>query len=809
MTAPTWITPAGFLGTFTERVAVSIPLTATGTNIVYSVIAGALPIGISLNTATGVLLGTPVSVPVNINRNFVIRLKNSEGIDDRTFNMEIVGPSIPAWASNPGLLPVGINGEFYAINREYVDYTVRAETDVLVAGNTLKYYIADNQGQLPPGLTLTSNGRIYGYVNDSLALDGQASISGGYDNTAFDRYPYDYGNIQADTGVYLKPEYINKIYQFYVTVTDGIASSQRLFSIEVVDPNSLRVDNSLLRVDSNIIEADSGYLLPPIWQNQYGDLLPKIANLGTIRASQTQIITLHEYDPYPFVGPINWDWSITVNPEIKLVTDSQFDIYGNETQNIPGTRLIYFKNTSLLPVVGMHLRVDDYIPGFDPTNYTITSVVPTSSTTGYITIDRPLAQKIPDSTVLYVGSSSVHPNGLNLDSVSGELYGMIPYQPAFSQTYKFTISIIKTDNQTGLTVNNRQIFTLTIKGDIDSHIRFISTSSLGSLFPGQISELSVIAENIKSNYAIEYSLVRGKLPNGLTLYNDGSIQGKISYQTQTLFDFTITQSLTAFELDENNTTIDENWYFTVRANDVYKLSAIEQQFYITVNEDSVTQYTRIFVKPFLSADKRLAYSDFTSNSTIFDPSTIYRIDDPEFGVQPEIKMLIEPGIQQVGINHYVSATQSYFHRKKFYFGDVKSVPAQDANGNVVYELVYVEIVDDQMNGIHSPSTATSVANMQIQLEGIVINPNIPILVNDQLKPRYMSTIQASTGTPLGFVKAVPICYTLPGHSAKVLSRIQSNGFDFKDFNFDTDRIIIETPVETNQNGWIFYPTGKQ
>ena len=70
----------------------------------------------------------------------------------------------------------------------------------------------------------------------------------------------------------------------------------------------------------------------------------------------------------------------------------------------------------------------------------------------------------------------------------------------------------------------------------------------------------------------------------------------------------------------------------------------------------------------------------------------------------------------------------------------------------------------------------------------------------------MTTLQTDTGVPLGFIKAVAICYVLPGNSAKVLSRIKSSGFDFKQFDFDTDRIIVETPKEPDQNGWLYYPT---
>jgi hypothetical protein len=75
MTAPVWITPVGFLGTLTERKNTSTQVLATGTGISYSVIAGELPAGIRLNTGTGVLSGTPFSVPANTLSTFVVRAK--------------------------------------------------------------------------------------------------------------------------------------------------------------------------------------------------------------------------------------------------------------------------------------------------------------------------------------------------------------------------------------------------------------------------------------------------------------------------------------------------------------------------------------------------------------------------------------------------------------------------------------------------------------------------------------------------------------------------------------------------------------
>ena len=37
--------------------------------------------------------------------------------------------------------------------------------------------------------------------------------------------------------------------------------------------------------------------------------------------------------------------------------------------------------------------------------------------------------------------------------------------------------------------------------------------------------------------------------------------------------------------------------------------------------------------------------------------------------------------------------KNYFYKKQFYFGDVKIAKGKDTNGNHIYDLVYVDIID--------------------------------------------------------------------------------------------------------------------
>ena len=796
-----------------------------------------------------------------------------------------------------------MNGEYYAINKEWVDYSLRADTDILQNGNSLKYYIADNDGQLPPGLHLSQTGRIFGYINDSLGVDINISASGGYDSDTYDSYGYDHSIISNNGQILSQPKTIKKIYQFYVTVTDGIGSSRRKFNIELVDHNSLRVDTSFISVDSVLFNVSASYLLSPIWQGKDGNKLPKVSNLGTVRSGKPLILDTFDYDPYPIDGPVFYDWNtIAVNPDISFKTDGNINSAGLPTTNLQGQNTIYYKNAELNPVKGMAVCFGDYIPNTDKTIYTILGVIPLTPTSGILNINQPLAQQIPDSKICYAGTLSQHPPGLQIDPNTGKLYGKLTYQPVYSTLYRFTLKIIKLDQSVGTTslidaigssssriinkiyttlindppegdggltpavlysgkigdiwlvgqtpppyssqgviyqellplmdgtlkayvftgplnptwayigevASTSQIFLLNVLGNVLSSINFVSTGSLGTLTSGQISELSVNAINNGTNYAIEYEIVQGSLPPGVTFNSDGTIEGKVINFGQTYFDFTNTNHTT---FDKNITSIDKNWNFTVRASDAYRLSSVEQQFSISVYQNTSIEYTRIYVKPFLSKEKRTSYKDFITDPMIFDLGLLYRPNDPEFGSQQQIKMIIETGIQKTNLDDYALAMNSYFYRKQFYFGDVKSIKAQDSNGKYVYDLIYVEIVDNQMNGNYSSTGSVSVGNMQYQLETISLSNQTIISVNDRLQPRFMTTLHSDTGIPIGFIKAVPICYTIPGGSVKILSRIYNaisiGKFNFNQYNFDTDRIIIETNSDTEQTGWVLYPTARQ
>lgn len=770
MSKPVWITPSGFLGTVTERVSTSTSVIASSATS-YTIISGEVPPGL-IFTSNGNLAGIPFSVGETERHQFVVRARNNEGISDRTFIMDVIGPTAPFWETQIGYLPVGISGENYAVNKQFVDYQLEAIYDALPTGQKLRYYIADEDGTLPTGLILTEDGRITGQINVDLSVNYLVSKTGGYDTESYDGYPYDHALIIDGNIVIQQIDNITRIFQFYVTVSNGVANSKRLFKIEV-------------RVPTDLVK--------PQWRSPY--------YLGTVRANNTQIIQLEYYDPYPTTGPVTFNWgfektlaSIANTGSVSLVLSDVNLI----KENMP---IISLSNTG----------IDSYVTNINTITNTVTinSPVNTTATIG--------SKVLFDVVKNQDGSTSQHPSYFKLNTSTGVLYATLPYQTAYNKDYDFTVRMIKTKAGTTSTVVNNKTFKLIVKGEVENNIRFITTSSVGSLTPGEQSELAIIAEHENNPLSIQYKLISGDLPPGLTLGRDGSIQGKVSYGSGTYIDLE-DYGYNKFLLDQGTTTIDKNYYFTVQATDAYLQSGIIKEFYISIEEGDLTEYTRLYAKPFLKQNQRDYFKEFLENSYVFDRSLLYRINDPNFGVQRDIKLFIEHGLEKTNIHNYFDAFWKYFYNKKFYFGDVKYAKANNNRGEYIYDVVYIDIIDTFQNeqkvsiprsvitGNQTIKTVypNSVENWRVSLESIKLLGE-PIKTDEYHMPKFMRTIQDSEYIPLGFILALPLCYVTPGNGETVIKRIKINGFNFTNIDFEVDRLVVEDVLGQQGAKYLVFP----
>ena len=416
---PTWTVPNNYnIGSFSERITVSYSLPVSGdASLTTTVISGELPAG--LRVENNAIVGTPYEVARSKSSLFVIRARTTVGVLDRTFNITIEGPDNPNWVTPAGRLPIGPNGVYFILDSSIIDFQLLATDTDLPAGDTLSYYIASGDGELPPGIRLTTDGRLTGVVDPILALD-VTDREAGYDETPFGRNPFDFST-NSDSGIdsfyydmtvydYAVPTRgpvkLNRMYEFYVTVTDNVSSTKRRFQIYVVGDDFPRSDNTIMKAGDGIYTADITYLRTPLW------LTP--ADLGVRRANNYQTVYLDVLDPNSIQG------------ELK---------YFLETIN------------------------DDNTP-------------------------------------------SVLPPGLILDEDTGELAGIIPYQPAVTKEYKFTINALRYDPDIGLVTVFANSFEDTLSGSTSLKINKLSENVIDGL-----SELdSLVGKTLaieERNYLVE------------------------------------------------------------------------------------------------------------------------------------------------------------------------------------------------------------------------------------------------------------------------------------------------------------------
>jgi hypothetical protein len=760
-----WTQPSGYnLGTFQEQVTVNIALpVSSSTEITFALVSGKLPSGLFLEGAY--LVGAPLVVANNTVYTFCVRATDTLGnISDRTFTLTDAGFNPPIFLTPPGLLPIGPSQQFYALDQTYVSYQIQVSDLNVVLGDNLTFSILDGDGVLPPGLTLSPSGLISGFIAPAPSIkisDG----SGNFDMSTFDKDAFDYGlrptngfdSYSYDTVIFdyytatNVSQTLSLNYQFKITVTDGYSYSQQIFKIFVAGTDELRADSLAPDGLMDSFTADSTYIRSPQWLTN--------ASLGTFRSNNYLTVPIALYNSYQVEFRLE-----ATNHEVYAVSYQLIS-----TDNILGSTSICIINVSTVPIVGQYFTLNYYVTGATSQLYQITQV--TYLTTGRyrLTINTPVIINIPNNIGFYIGSLSTLPVGVNFDANTGDIYGFVPYQPAITTQYTFTLNASRPGDTSTILANSSKTFNIIILGAINSVITWQSPTALGTITADYICTLNVIAVSSVPGAIVNYSLVsvpNQSLPPGITLSTSGELLGVVSqfpnptvgssglitfdvyssllsnsqtlYRTNYVNDVTSSQNVKPTTFDQGTTTLDRSYTFTINAADQYGYSAISKQFTVSISTPNTVEYNNIVCKPYLTAKQRSSFSNFINNPTIFPASSIYRPNDTNFGIQQNLTMLVYAGIQNTAAAAYISAMGLNVKKKRFYFGNIETAVAYDpVTNNAVYEVVYIQMIDPE-NITGAPLFVKTKSN---EPETITVDNAVPI---SAILPDYMVTVD-STG----------------------------------------------------------------
>jgi hypothetical protein len=420
------------------------------------------------------------------------------------------------------------------------------------------------------------------------------------------------------------------------------------------------------------------------------------------------------------------------------------------------------------------------------------------------------------------------PPGLTLDPASGWMYGYIPYEGVLSNDYSFSIKV--QELATPANQSDPYTYSLTVNGPVNSDIVWLTPSdaverakdpsSLGLIDNGATSTFYVEAVN-SAGLDIQYQLLSGsnsQLPQGLELLTSGHIAGRVSFNTFSV-DGTYYNGVyvppTTFDVNLNTvdqpTTFDMVSTFTVNAFSVNGLINVNKTFSITVVRRYTTPYNNLYIQAMPPQDDRDLLASLLQNPTIFPPDLIYRNNDPNFGVARNVIYNHAYGLSPATYESYVESLNLNHYWKNLILGEIKTARALDDNGDVIYEVVYSEIIGGLSNNA-GESVAKEVvlpfpinANDSTEIDSVY--PNSLQNMRDQVidvvgqtsnvLPRWMLSTQAN-GQTLGFTPAWVIAYTNPGQSGQIAYNIQTQfGTQLNLVDFKVDRYELDNSLTKN------------
>ena len=785
-----WITPPGNLGTLSQGVYFQVQLQAVANNeqVYYKVIAGEIPAGMQV-TSVGYVSGVPTlsgaaSYGQDFTSKFTVRAYTLIGtaVDqfiDETFTITIAGARIPQF-----LTPAGEVGSFY--DGSPIDPIQLEFTGPLL--NTITRIVG---GSLPVGLSLSATGVISGYVG----LQPNVDQPPGYDATPEDLYGYDF---LATSSSYN--------YQFTVEITDGRQSNLRTFEIFVASRNTLTADDTTITADDTLITADQTNDRIPFLTNPQGSIgtvvddnwfAYKFEGLDLDGQTVRYLIT-EEYSsegnwsipPGLTLDPLTgWLYGYIPQQAISRQTFTLAIRVGN-VNDITVVSNYYFY--TLTVVSGIDTRLEWLSP------YNLGTIV-----NGATSLFEIRARSLSGALLAYrldQGSNSQLPEGLRLLQ-SGHIVGNVSFNTfaldlgtttfdvttrttptTFDLTYRFTVNAYSPNVQqlryrlASITVINAgQQFTSTPTINISSPDQDGVPATAGAVtltfVPGKGLTIASVA--------VGYSGYGYVVPPTITVEGGGGIDAQLS---------------AVMVLDNTDFLISETHDFEILIDRKY-------------NEPLDTLY----IKALPPEQSKNLVENLTQNPTLIPIDKLYRADDSNFGIAKDVSFVQAYGLPASTLEAYQKALNLNHYWKHVVLGPIKTAQATDASGNVIYEVIYSEIIDNLVNsqGVSVGKEVTLAYPVTLPNDTVidVVYPNSLSNMRQQvinslgdvsnLLPLWMTSFQTN-GQQLGYTAAWVIAYLIPGSSKQIAFDIdQTFGYQLDQFDFEIDRYQLGKNLSHN------------
>lgn len=794
MAQPVWNTPAGTLGSYPALTFISIQLSALvvspATSLIYILLSGSLPKGLSLSSS-GIISGTPFLIEQELSLSFTIRVTDNLGnLADRTFGITISGSTAPQFTT--------IEGNLITINDSvWLEYPIQYSNPII--SNIVEVQI--REGSLPPGLEIDDLGVIRGYAAPPIIEVTQPEVTNLVRSSLSETNEF----TCLSTNLFSEGRPII----FSGTLFGGVLLGE-VYYIKSITSSTTFTISSTQNGDALLLNTGSGFMdvtLPAVSVGQpiirtFSFVLKLVSDLGSDSGNYS-ITIINQNTPVSQGGPGNTPNTRT--PTILNTRPLTFNINPNN---------LYYGYYILPPV-----------PPTIPANIgTIQS--------GDVFSFKIIGHDFDGSSISYAFSNL--PLGMVGNNNTGWITGT-PILPTVNfQNYTFNVRVYKTSNPT----ISSDIFTfgINITNQVVGTITWLSPENLGTLYNGQVSALSVKAT---SDVSLIYGVISGELPPNLRLDTNGEIYGKVVDQPS------------SFYLNPGAQT---TFTFTVRAvSSNFAVISSEKTFTITVVQEFTTPTDILYIKATPDIDDRNILRSLLDDPLLIPNNYIYRQDDPNFGKAKNVIYQHAYGIHASYLPTYLEAVSRNHYYRQLTLGEIKTAIARDDKGNIVYEVVYSEIVDNLVNpkgisvseSINWPrpidlslgpwyTSLTDVFTSYVNILGQeyytsltygttnTVYPNSLINMRNRvasiagqeystkLLPLWM-TSQQLNGSTLGFTPAWVICFTKPGFSEIIKNNINTNWgyfarpgdlnsfikYNLNEINFEIDRFSVNKSTTFN------------
>jgi hypothetical protein len=653
MSPPIWITPSGSLGTFPQLIPMQVQLIANAvspaTTLTYKIISGNLPTGLNLTT-NGLIYGTPSIVNQTNSSIFVVRVTdNLNKIRDNTFEITITGENTPKFTNPIDVLNIN--------DSTWVEYEMLYDNPV--QDNPVSIRVI--QGELPPGLEINSAGLIRGYAEPPITTLNLGLVITNVNTTV--------SGTNVVTCLSTTGFQLNRPIVFSGSTFGGIVAGTTYYVREVKSATEFTISSVQDGAEVPLTNS-SGFMT---------------ATLPNVSIGQP---TIRQYSfTLELTSPLGGDIQIYF---ITVVNQNLSSSLGGPGFG-PNTRKPTLLNT----------RPQTYNIQSLPEDYGYFVLPPEGSVTPPGTTYAP-SQNAYIGQILSNNNFSFHFLGKDFDGNSLTYYysdlpswltgdpntGWVYGEPIIDQNtiseFSFSVFVAKTGISLSNSFAKSDIFNFTIKigNNIEGNIVWITPSDLGEIYNSTISLKSVKAE---SDVPLQYRLTTnsGPLPSNLTLLDNGEITGMVAYQPSNIF------------LEQNT---EQTFTFTVEAYAPdHPIVTSTKTFQLTVIQQYDIPTDSLYIKCTPSVENRELLRSLLDNQEIIPNSVLYRPNDVYFGKSQYVIYQHAFGINASDLDEYVEAVRKQHYWRNITLGEIKTAVARDENNNIVYEVVYSEVIDNLIN----------------------------------------------------------------------------------------------------------------